>query len=133
MEENKKNYALWLYPETVRRMDSSLELANCQSRSEFVEKALHFSSYDRHMIFQCFYLKLRQERGISRIQGVDKSCHSFIYYHIVTPSQSLFHPPGSLLSASLLLSVRCSVHSFRAQFLLYIQKAYIECEKHSYL
>ena len=42
MEENEKNYALWLYPETVRRMDSSLELANCQSRSEFVEKALHF-------------------------------------------------------------------------------------------
>ena len=42
MEENKKNYALWLYPETVRRMDSSLELANCQSRSEFVERALHF-------------------------------------------------------------------------------------------
>ena len=42
MEKNKKNYALWLYPETVRRMDSSLELANCQSRSEFVEKALHF-------------------------------------------------------------------------------------------
>ena len=42
MEENKKNYALWLYPETVRRMDSSLALANCQSRSEFVEKALHF-------------------------------------------------------------------------------------------
>jgi len=42
LEENKKNYALWLYPETVRRMDSSLELANCQSRSEFVEKALHF-------------------------------------------------------------------------------------------
>lgn len=42
MEENKKNYALWLYPETVRRMDSSMELANCQGRSEFVEKALHF-------------------------------------------------------------------------------------------
>lgn len=42
MEGNKKNYALWLYPETVRRMDSSMELANCQSRSEFVEKALHF-------------------------------------------------------------------------------------------
>lgn len=42
MEENKKNYALWLYPETIRRMDSSLELANCQSRSEFVEKSLHF-------------------------------------------------------------------------------------------
>ena len=42
MEENKKNYALWLYPETVRRMDSSLELANCQSRSEFVEKSMHF-------------------------------------------------------------------------------------------
>lgn len=42
MEENKKNYALWLYPETVRRMDSSLDFANCQSRSEFVEKSLHF-------------------------------------------------------------------------------------------
>lgn len=42
LEENKKNYALWLYPENVRRMDSSLELANCQSRSEFVEKALYF-------------------------------------------------------------------------------------------
>ncbi len=42
MEENKKNYALWLYPETVRRMDNSLNLANCQSRSEFVEKALRF-------------------------------------------------------------------------------------------
>lgn len=42
LEENKKNYALWLYPETVRRMDNSMELANCKSRSEFVEKALHF-------------------------------------------------------------------------------------------
>ena len=42
LEENKKNYALWLYPETVRQMDNSMELANCKSRSEFVEKALHF-------------------------------------------------------------------------------------------
>lgn len=41
-EENKKKTTVWLYPGTMRRMDSWLEEANCSSRSEFVEKALHF-------------------------------------------------------------------------------------------
>ena len=41
-EDNKRNTTLWLRPSTIQRMDSWLAEDNCQSRSEFVEKALRF-------------------------------------------------------------------------------------------
>ena len=41
-KENKKKTTFWLYPETLHRIDSMMEGDNCQSRSEFAEKALHF-------------------------------------------------------------------------------------------
>ena len=41
-EENKKKTTIWLYPGTIQRMDGWLVEDNCQSRSEFVEKALRF-------------------------------------------------------------------------------------------
>ena len=40
--ENKTRIPVWLRPSTIRRMDGWLEEANCKSRSEFIEKALHF-------------------------------------------------------------------------------------------
>lgn len=42
MKNNKERTAIWLYPETIGRLDSWLEKDNCKSRSEFVEKALSF-------------------------------------------------------------------------------------------
>lgn len=33
---------MWLYPETIQRMDSMLKEDNAKSRSEFIEKALQF-------------------------------------------------------------------------------------------
>lgn len=38
----KKRTAVWLYPETIERMDRLLERDNCKSRSEFIDKALNF-------------------------------------------------------------------------------------------
>lgn len=38
----KKRTAVWLYPETIEKMDSLLEMDNCKSRSEFIDKALSF-------------------------------------------------------------------------------------------
>ena len=40
--ENKMRIPAWLRPSTIRRMDGWLETANCKSRSEFIEKSLHF-------------------------------------------------------------------------------------------
>lgn len=43
METEKKNrLPLWLYPSTIKSMDSLLERDNCKSRSEFIEKAVRF-------------------------------------------------------------------------------------------
>ena len=42
--ENKTRIPTWLRPSTIRRMDGWLEEANCKSRSEFIEKSLHFSN-----------------------------------------------------------------------------------------
>lgn len=39
---NKDRTAIWLYPDTMERMDGWLGKDNCKSRSEFVEKALSF-------------------------------------------------------------------------------------------
>ena len=38
----KSRTAVWLYPETIERMDTLLLTDNAKSRSEFIEKALQF-------------------------------------------------------------------------------------------
>ncbi|WP_246543023.1 hypothetical protein [Fusibacter paucivorans] len=38
----KSRTAVWLYPETMKRMDEMLEKDNVKNRSEFIEKALQF-------------------------------------------------------------------------------------------
>jgi len=38
----KNRTAVWLYPETMDRMDTMLEKGNAKNRSEFIEKALQF-------------------------------------------------------------------------------------------
>ena len=38
----KKRTAVWLYPETIEKMDGLIERDNCKSRSEFIDKALNF-------------------------------------------------------------------------------------------
>lgn len=38
----KNRTAVWLYPETMERMDTMLEKDNVKNRSEFIEKALQF-------------------------------------------------------------------------------------------
>ena len=40
--ENKTRIPTWLRPSTIRHIDGWLETANCKSRSEFIEKSLHF-------------------------------------------------------------------------------------------
>ena len=44
MDTNKKKYAFWLTPEAKREIESSYTNDNCQSQSEFVEKAVRFYS-----------------------------------------------------------------------------------------
>lgn len=39
---SKHRTAVWLYPETIKKMDSMLDTYNTKSRSEFIEKALQF-------------------------------------------------------------------------------------------
>ena len=42
VHENKKGTTVWLAPSQIEHMDRWLERDNCQSRSEFVVKALDF-------------------------------------------------------------------------------------------
>ena len=42
MDDNKKSTTIWLRPSVISRMDGWLEADNCQSRIEFVDKALRF-------------------------------------------------------------------------------------------
>ena len=42
MDDNKKSTTIWMRPSVISRMDGWLEEANCKSRSEFIEKSLHF-------------------------------------------------------------------------------------------
>lgn len=38
----KDKYTIWFYPSTSEKIDSNLKLANCSTRSEFLEKAIDF-------------------------------------------------------------------------------------------
>jgi len=42
MKNTKERTAIWLYPETMERLDGWVTQDNCKSRSEFMEKALSF-------------------------------------------------------------------------------------------
>ena len=42
MFENKKKFALWMYPDTLEQVGELYRGDNCQSRSEFIEKAVNF-------------------------------------------------------------------------------------------
>ncbi len=44
MFENKKKFALWMYPETYEKVETLYREDNCDSRSEFIEKAVLFYS-----------------------------------------------------------------------------------------
>ena len=39
---SKHRTAVWLYPKTIKKMDSMLDMDNTKSRSEFIENALQF-------------------------------------------------------------------------------------------
>jgi hypothetical protein len=41
-EKNKKKFPLWLYPETRKLVTDWYQRDNCQSQSEFIEKAIRF-------------------------------------------------------------------------------------------
>ena len=41
-EENKRKYAHWLRPETIKLAEDMYRRDNCSSRSEYIEKAVHF-------------------------------------------------------------------------------------------
>lgn len=42
MFENKKKFALWVYPETLENVDKIYRENDCVSKSEFIEKAINF-------------------------------------------------------------------------------------------
>lgn len=40
--DNKIRFPLWIYPETMDKVDAMFESDNCRSKSEFIEKAIKF-------------------------------------------------------------------------------------------
>lgn len=40
--DEKKKFAIWIRPSAIEKADRMYELDNCRSRSEFIEKAIHF-------------------------------------------------------------------------------------------
>lgn len=39
---DKNKFALWMYPETLERVEKLYQEDGCKSRSEFIEKAINF-------------------------------------------------------------------------------------------
>ena len=42
MDSRKKKFALWIYPETMEKIEREYKGDNCRSKSEFIEKAILF-------------------------------------------------------------------------------------------
>ncbi len=42
MFENKKKFALWVYPDTLEKIEAIYRSDDCESKSEFIEKAIQF-------------------------------------------------------------------------------------------
>ena len=44
MVEGKEKFALWITPEAKQKVESHFKKDNCKSKSEYIEKAVHFYS-----------------------------------------------------------------------------------------
>lgn len=42
MFDDKKKFALWVYPDTLEKVEKIYREDNCESKSEFIEKAINF-------------------------------------------------------------------------------------------
>ncbi len=42
MEQNKVKFPLWVYPDTLNKIEHNYKEDDCRSRSEFIEKAIGF-------------------------------------------------------------------------------------------
>lgn len=42
MFDDKKKFALWVYPDTLEKVEKVYREDNCESKSEFIEKAINF-------------------------------------------------------------------------------------------
>ena len=42
VDEKKQKFALWVYPETLKKIENNYRDDNCRSKSEFIEKAILF-------------------------------------------------------------------------------------------
>ena len=42
LPKDKKKFALWVYPETLKQVEHWYQLMDCQSKSEFIENAIKF-------------------------------------------------------------------------------------------
>ena len=64
-EENKRKFALWIYPDTQERIKELYKKDNCKSQSEFIEKAVRF---------YCGYPKVHRlgSAGIQNPAGADR-------------------------------------------------------------
>lgn len=40
--KDKQKFSLWLYPETIQKVESHYRNDNCKSKSEFIERAINF-------------------------------------------------------------------------------------------
>lgn len=70
MEETKSKFALWAYPDTMKKVEKLYKEDNCKSKSEFIEKAI---------LFYCGYLTAADYRQyfpnviVSTMQGTLES------------------------------------------------------------
>ena len=91
MFKNKEKFALWVYPETLRKIEALYCQDNCRSKSEFIEKAI---------LFYCGYLTSEEYKQylpnvlVSTMQGSLDSfedCMATLLFKIAVELSMILH------------------------------------------
>ena len=100
MDDNKKSTTIWLRPSVISRMDGWLEADNCQSRSEFVDKALRFYMGYLGTEDNTTYIS---QAILTAIQGTLDDNNAYAEFFMKRMERGEQEPPSVLLSATRLL------------------------------
>ena len=100
MDDNKKSTTIWLRPSVISRMDGWLEADNCQSRSEFVDKALRFYMGYLGTEDNTTYIS---QAILTAIQGTLDDNNAYAEFFMKRMERGEQEPPAVLLSATRLL------------------------------
>ena len=80
MGRNKKKFTLWIYPDTLEKVEKNYKHDDCRSKSEFIEKAiLFYTGYLTEADYLAYFSNVIVSTMKGNLDSLENRMASFFY------------------------------------------------------